>query len=104
MIVIVYLMDRKKRKPYCLFPGYQNRSLYKNKNLDSIYIPRYTVRLSLQIEPEWELDKRFVLEMQQVAMMVDADNTSHPITHKVNTPKEMLEIFDSITYNKGQYY
>lgn len=32
---------------------------------------------------------------------MDALETTHPMTHDVNTPSEIREIFDAIAYNKG---
>lgn len=32
---------------------------------------------------------------------MDALETTHPLTHSVNTPSEISAIFDNISYNKG---
>lgn len=42
----------------------------------------------------------FVIEQHQVALAYD-HRPRHPITASVNTPDEIDDIFDTITYNKG---
>jgi len=42
----------------------------------------------------------FVIEQHQTALSYD-HRPRHPITASVNTPDEIEDIFDKITYNKG---
>ncbi len=51
--------------------------------------------------PEWEFWSQFLDGETAVALSLDAMKTSHPIEVKVNTPAEIDEIFDEISYNKG---
>ena len=51
--------------------------------------------------PEWELWDQFVEEDMNTAMGIDALNSTHPIDVKVNSPAEIREIFDAISYDKG---
>ena len=51
--------------------------------------------------PEWELWDQFVEDAMNVAMGLDSLKTTHPIDVKVNSPAEIREIFDAISYDKG---
>jgi len=51
--------------------------------------------------PEWDLWNQFVEDAMNVAMGLDSLKTTHPIDVKVNTPSEIREIFDAISYDKG---
>ena len=51
--------------------------------------------------PEWELWDQFVEDAMNVAMGLDSLKSSHPIDVKVNSPSEIREIFDAISYDKG---
>uniref|UniRef100_A0A8C5M2Z4 Aminopeptidase n=1 Tax=Leptobrachium leishanense TaxID=445787 RepID=A0A8C5M2Z4_9ANUR len=55
-------------------------------------------------EPNWNIKDLTVLYDVFRVMAVDALASSHPLTsneEEVNTPAEISELFDSITYNKG---
>ncbi|XP_075431253.1 aminopeptidase N isoform X2 [Ascaphus truei] len=55
-------------------------------------------------EPTWHIKDLIVLNDVHRVMAVDALASSHPLTSKeedVNTPAEISELFDSITYSKG---
>ncbi|XP_075715569.1 aminopeptidase Ey-like [Rhinoderma darwinii] len=55
-------------------------------------------------EPTWNIKDLIVLNDIYRVMGVDALASSHPLTSKeedVNTPSEISELFDSITYSKG---
>lgn len=41
------------------------------------------------------------MEQLQVVMAADSLETSHPMSHTVNSPSEVAGIFDSISYSKG---
>ena len=51
--------------------------------------------------PEWDLWNQFIEDAMNVAMGLDTLKTTHPIDVKVNSPSEIREIFDAISYDKG---
>ncbi|MDH3610305.1 MAG: M1 family metallopeptidase [Nitrosopumilus sp.] len=51
--------------------------------------------------PEWDLWNQFVEDAMNVAMGLDSLKTTHPIDVTVNSPSEIREIFDAISYDKG---
>ena len=51
--------------------------------------------------PEWDLWNQFVEDAMNAAMGLDSLKTTHPIDVKVNSPAEIREIFDAISYDKG---
>lgn len=51
--------------------------------------------------PEWDVFSRFIVEVQQGALALDALRTSHPIEVPVRNGKEIDQIFDHISYLKG---
>ena len=51
--------------------------------------------------PEWDLWNQFVEDAMNVAMELDSLKTTHPIDVKVDSPAEIREIFDAISYDKG---
>ena len=51
--------------------------------------------------PEWDLWNQFVEDAMNVAMGLDSLKTTHPIDVHVNSPSEIREIFDAISYDKG---
>lgn len=55
----------------------------------------------MQVEPTWELNLQFIIEAMHTAFGTDALETTHPMTHEVNTPDEVAGIFDAISYSKG---
>jgi aminopeptidase N len=52
-------------------------------------------------EPLWDVDKQFVVEQVQTALLFDSSESTHPMSHVVNTPAEASSIFNNISYNKG---
>lgn len=55
-------------------------------------------------EPTWNLKDLIVLNDVYRVMAVDALTSSHPLSslaNEVNTPAQISELFDSITYSKG---
>ena len=54
-----------------------------------------------QIESSMELMKQLLPDYMIPAMKIDSFSTSHPISTKANSPNEIREIFDTITYLKG---
>uniref|UniRef100_A0A667XTN1 Leucyl/cystinyl aminopeptidase n=1 Tax=Myripristis murdjan TaxID=586833 RepID=A0A667XTN1_9TELE len=61
----------------------------------------YMQYMSLQREfPELDTDNLF-LAMRFRALAKDALNSSHPVIVKVDTAEQVLEMFDSVSYEKG---
>ncbi len=53
------------------------------------------------MHPEWDLWDQFVETAMNTAMGLDALKSTHPIDVKVDSPAEIREIFDAISYDKG---
>ena len=51
--------------------------------------------------PKWDLWNQFVEDAMNVAMGLDSLKTTHKIDVQVNSPSEIREIFDAISYDKG---
>lgn len=51
--------------------------------------------------PEWEMWSQFIETDMNAAMNLDSLKTTHPIDVKVDSPAEIREIFDAISYDKG---
>jgi aminopeptidase N len=54
--------------------------------------------------PEWEMEKQLLSDSQKSinsALTADQLRATHPVSTKVNDPKEISSIFDSISYEKG---
>jgi len=54
-----------------------------------------------QFYPEWNLWDQFLEGGMNHAMALDALHSTHPINVEVNSPSEIREIFDAISYEKG---
>jgi len=54
-----------------------------------------------QFYPEWNLWDQFIEDAMNTAMGLDSLKTTHPIDVTVNSPAEIREIFDAISYDKG---
>jgi len=53
------------------------------------------------IFPEWQVWRQFVANDVGYALRVDALESSHPIEAVINDPKEISQIFDGLSYQKG---
>jgi len=51
--------------------------------------------------PEWNIWEYYIEADTAGALDYDSMKTTHPISVKVNSPREVEEIFDSISYGKG---
>lgn len=51
--------------------------------------------------PDWKMEDQFTVDTMHSIMTLDATLGSHPIVVGVETPDQITEIFDGITYNKG---
>ena len=54
-----------------------------------------------KLHPEWELWDRFLEDAMNTAMDLDALESTHPIDVEVESPAQIREIFDAISYDKG---
>ena len=57
----------------------------------------------VQVEPDWQMLDQIVINKLQHVMELDSLGTSRPISLSVDHPKEIAEIFDLITYDKGKH-
>ncbi|XP_071098276.1 aminopeptidase N-like [Haliotis cracherodii] len=53
------------------------------------------------IEPDWDMYNQFVLDEIMPVFEFDGTVTSHPVYVDVESPEEIEQIFDAISYNKG---
>ncbi|ABP94750.1 peptidase M1, membrane alanine aminopeptidase [Metallosphaera sedula] len=53
------------------------------------------------LHPEWYMWGEFLLDETAGALLKDSIPTTHPIETKVNSPEEVEQIFDDISYGKG---
>jgi glutamyl aminopeptidase len=51
--------------------------------------------------PDWKMEDQFTIDTMHSILSLDATLGSHPIVVGVETPDQITEIFDGITYNKG---
>jgi aminopeptidase N len=59
--------------------------------------------VSVKVEKEWRLKEQFVVRDLQAALAADALLTSHPMTQSVDSPDSIRSVFDTISYEKGNY-
>jgi len=52
------------------------------------------------VEPDWRLEDVFVYEVHQTALRSDQTPT-HPITGSVESPAQIGDMFDDISYSKA---
>jgi aminopeptidase N len=55
------------------------------------------------VEDKWRLEEQFVVRALQNALAADSLLTSHPMTQSVDSPNSIRSIFDTISYDKGNY-
>ncbi|KAL9112862.1 MAG: hypothetical protein Q9227_002939 [Pyrenula ochraceoflavens] len=55
-----------------------------------------------ELEPEWEMENGFVSQRYQQALAMDSIKGSHPIEIVIKKDSDVNQIFDNITYAKGQ--
>ena len=55
-----------------------------------------------QVEPDWLIIDQFVVSEVQMVFGLDALQSSHPVSIEVGNPDEINEIFDRISYAKGE--
>jgi len=52
------------------------------------------------VHPEWEIETQFVSQDLTPVLVLDGQQSSHPIVQEVSNPDQITEIFDTISYNK----
>ncbi|CAH8834824.1 unnamed protein product [Trichobilharzia szidati] len=52
------------------------------------------------IQPHWKVDRHFIINDMQGAMISDVSIESHPVINSAEYPGEIEDIFDPITYSK----
>ncbi|XP_055851688.1 glutamyl aminopeptidase-like isoform X1 [Episyrphus balteatus] len=53
------------------------------------------------VHPDWKMLDQFLTDDLHGVMKLDATLASHPIVQTVESPNQITELFDSITYSKG---
>ena len=53
--------------------------------------------------PEWNLMEYFMVAEYQRALSADAGNNPRPMTYEVQAPKEIVALFDTVSYSKCMY-
>jgi tricorn protease interacting factor F2/3 len=51
--------------------------------------------------PEWKMKREFIKDEIPMALAADQLKSTHPISVKVNSPEEIVQLFDEISYEKG---
>lgn len=55
------------------------------------------------VHPQWNYFHHFVIKELQPALHFDAEPSSRPMTHYVEDPADIENIFDVVTYSKGNF-
>lgn len=58
---------------------------------------------NLQVEPSWKNKDQFIRDHLQEVFMLDALESSHPISVPVEHTDQIREIFDRVSYCKGMF-
>ena len=56
------------------------------------------------VYPEERYDDTFVTGIIQAVFEIDADPNIRAMNHYVESPSEILNLFDWISYSKGKFY
>jgi aminopeptidase N len=56
------------------------------------------------VEKDWDLEHQFVVDHLQNVFQFDSTDSSHPMSHPVNSPSEIADIFNIISYSKGAVF
>ncbi len=59
-------------------------------------------KASADLNPSWQADAQSLVTEREAAIGLDATAATHPIVRHVDTPDQISEAFDTITYQKGQ--
>nr|CAD7397313.1 unnamed protein product [Timema poppensis] len=57
--------------------------------------------ISAKVEPNWQLDQQFLVEVVQNAFATDALDSSRPMNYNITYSSEIIGVFDTITYDKA---
>lgn len=63
---------------------------------------RRLTQLLSQIEPTWKVHSNFITEHLARALSLDALRSSHPIEMPCPNEETIQQIFDALTYSKGE--
>lgn len=55
-----------------------------------------------KVEPTWKMKDFFVPEIHQYALYNDGVSAYHPLNSKVQSPDDIHDIYDVISYQKGK--
>lgn len=66
-----------------------------------LYVYEMIFHFHLQIEPKWNTEEQFVYNSVQNVFLMDSLKSTHSISAHVSNPEEINELFDSISYKKG---
>ena len=58
---------------------------------------------NLQVEPSWRNKDQFIRDHLQDVFMLDALESSHPISVPVEHTDQIREIFDGVSYSKSMF-
>jgi len=56
---------------------------------------------NLQVEPSWRNKDKFIRDQLQEVFMLDALESSHPISVPVERTDQIRQIFDRVSYSKS---
>jgi len=54
-----------------------------------------------KVEPKWKMEEQFISSGIQSVFLMDSLKSTHPISASVSRPEEINELFDRISYDKG---
>nr|CAD7396260.1 unnamed protein product [Timema cristinae] len=57
--------------------------------------------IAAKVEPNWQLDQQFLVEVVQNAFATDALDSSRPMNYNITYSSEIIGVFDTITYDKA---
>lgn len=61
----------------------------------------FLIYILLQVEKSWKIPDQFVVDHLQTSFDVDAEITSHAMTHDVYSPSQIRSRFNKISYAKA---
>ena len=56
-----------------------------------------------KVYPDWEIMSQFAVKSVLPAMTFDSFNHTHPLSRAVTNSRQIAEMFDSISYEKGEH-
>lgn len=77
-------------------------NVFSNR-LNEGFATLYENYLASLVYPDDRLMDLFVVNTMQTVLDVDASATIRPMTHYVESPERISELFDRVAYDKGKY-